>query len=224
MCFLFQGAFLSSMLMIGGVGFCRGWNPTQLCRDYFNWCMISSMILVPKLKHCLWRDGRDCPQARSPSNSAGSGSSWYYQRFHEQVPSLKLTANAPESWWLEDEFPFGALFLFWGANFAVNFRECNFDISQLIHQISSITGRCWAIATQVWMLLCVCVASWEAANLLRTILQGIWHGWHIKMQWGLDKAPALQQNSLCQGDVCNKIYTKTKDKHVYRSTVYLQKR
>ena len=23
------------------------------------------------------------------------------------IPSLKLTAKAPENWWLEDEFPFG---------------------------------------------------------------------------------------------------------------------
>ena len=42
----------------------------------------------------------------------------------QHLPSLKLTAKAPENGWLEDElsFSFGAKGLFWGA-FAVSFRE-----------------------------------------------------------------------------------------------------
>ena len=31
-----------------------------------------------------------------------------YRDYNKPLPSLKLTTNAPENWWLEDEFPFGA--------------------------------------------------------------------------------------------------------------------
>ena len=30
-----------------------------------------------------------------------------YRDYNKPLPSLKLTTNAPENWWLEDEFPFG---------------------------------------------------------------------------------------------------------------------
>ena len=39
-----------------------------------------------------------------------------------QVPSLKLTAKAPENGWLEDEFPFGFRPIFRGYVY-VSFRE-----------------------------------------------------------------------------------------------------
>ena len=42
------------------------------------------------------------------------------------LPSLKLTAKAPEYGCLEDDpFRFGANGLFSGANWAVSFRECD---------------------------------------------------------------------------------------------------
>ena len=45
------------------------------------------------------------------------------------LPSLKLTAKAPENGWLEDEFPFGMAQL---QGRAVSFRECSFFSRRMI--------------------------------------------------------------------------------------------
>ena len=65
-------------------------------------------------------------------------------KFNHHLPSLKLTAFASETGWLEDEFPFGFRPIFRGGQ-AVSFREGSSTVGPgklkgIAHSITSPTG------------------------------------------------------------------------------------
>lgn len=70
-----------------------------------------------------------------------------------KLPSLKITAKAPENWWFENKFSLGTRPIF-REDVLVSFRECKYAIPRSLssHVLNSVKGgRCVSLENNMFV-------------------------------------------------------------------------